>query len=114
MGGMAANNKFDVTWCEVESAAKARTEIERCLKSAEHVGQRFTGTPYRLHRLLFVCDGRFNHEERIARIARTFWAGRSTAEIRELFQRVSFVRAELGPRARWRGLGPECALQAKI
>ena len=114
MGGMAENGEFDVTWCEVESAAKARTEIERCLKIAEHVGQRFTGTPYRLHRLLFVCDGRFNHEERIARIARTFWTRRSAAEIRELFQRVSFVRAELGPRARWRGLGQECALQAKI
>lgn len=113
-GGQGTTSEFNVTWCEVESAAKARAEIERCLKIAEHIGQRFTGTAYRLHRLLFVCDGRFNHEERIARIARTFWAGRSVAQIRELFQRVCFVRAELGPRARWRGLGPECTLQEKI
>jgi len=114
MGGMAENDEFDVTWCEVESAAKARTEIERCLKIAEHFGRGFTGTAYRLHRLLFVCDGRFNHEERIARIARTLWAGRSTTETRELFKRVFFVRSELGPRARWHGLGPEFALQVKI
>lgn len=96
----------DVWWVEVESAAKARAEVERCLLIARHVGRRIGGTNYRVHRLVFVCDGRFNHEKRIIAIAKAMFQHLGAWEIESIMRNISFVRVRLGPRARWLGAHP--------
>lgn len=94
----------DADIVEVECAAKAKQELQRCLAIASNVGRRFTDTQLRLASLIFVCDARLNHEARIRRAASELWASRSKAERADLAGRVQLVNVQLGPCAKWLGV----------
>lgn len=81
---------------EQEAAAKARPELERCLKAAEFVGRPLDAEGrYRIGGLVFVFDRELNHARRIALAASSLWGHRPAAERATLERRVKLVAVEL-------------------
>ena len=81
---------------EQEAAAKARGELEKCLKAAEYVGTSLSkdGT-VKVAGLVFVYDRSLNHARRILLAANSMWCGRSATERVTLESRVKLVAVEL-------------------
>jgi hypothetical protein len=81
---------------EQEAAAKARSELEKCLKAAEYVGTSLSkdGTA-KIAGLVFVYDRSLNHARRILLAANSLWGGRTVAERATLESRVKLVAVEL-------------------
>lgn len=81
---------------EQEAAAKARSELEKCLKAAEYVGSSLSkdGT-VKIAGLVFVYDRSLNHARRILLAASLMWQGRTSAERAALESRVKLVAVEL-------------------
>ncbi|MFK3738736.1 hypothetical protein [Massilia sp. TN1-12] len=98
-------------WGEVESAAKSSAEIARCLRIATLSKTLFHGTQRKLLGVVFICDGRFNHERRIQNVAKVLWANISPEKRLELSRRVQFVRVQLGTRACWENCSAPVALK---
>lgn len=89
---------------ELEAAAKARAELEKCLKAAEFVGQPLDkGGTYRIAGLVFVFDREQNHARRLLLAANSLWSGRSAAERGALERSVKLVAVELRPPLVWVG-----------
>ncbi|MDP3251141.1 MAG: hypothetical protein Q8M77_04450 [Hydrogenophaga sp.] len=81
---------------EQEAAAKARQELEKCLKAAEYVGRSLDSEGrYRIGGLVFVFDRDLNHARRILLAANSLWGDRPHAERTELEKRVKLVAVEL-------------------
>lgn len=98
--GMVWQRKPDgsvaVELVEQEATAKARTELEKCLKAAEFVGHALDRDgAYRVSGLVFVFDRELNHARRIALAANSLWGGRTLAERATLERRVKLVAVEL-------------------
>lgn len=87
---------------EQEAAAKARTELEKCLRAAEFVGQPLdkAGT-HRVAGLVFVFDRELNHARRILLAATSLWGGRTPAERARLERCVKLVAVELRDPLLW-------------
>jgi hypothetical protein len=81
---------------EQEAAAKARSELEKCLRAAEYVGTSLSkdGTA-KVAGLVFVYDRSLNHARRILLAANSIWGGRTLAERATLESRVKLVAVEL-------------------
>lgn len=91
VGGVAT-----VELVEQEAAAKARQELEKCLKAAEYVGRPLDSEGrYRIGGLVFVFDKELNHARRILLAANSLWGHRPHAERAELERRVKLVSVEL-------------------
>lgn len=87
---------MSVELVEQEAAAKARLELERCLKAAELVGYPLDSQgQYRIGGLVFVYDRELNHAGRILLAASSLWGRRPVAERAELEKRVKLVAVEL-------------------
>jgi len=81
---------------EQEASAKARTELEKCLRAAEYVGRALDKDGiYRVAGLVFAFDRELNHARRILLAASSLWADRTTAERVTLERRVKLVAVEL-------------------
>lgn len=81
---------------EQEAAAKAREELEKCLRAAEFVGMPLDPTGmYRLAGLVFVFDRELNHARRIMLAANSLWGDRPTTERVVLEKRVKLAAVEL-------------------
>lgn len=81
---------------EQEAAAKARQELEKCLRAAEYVGRSLDSAGrYRIGGLVFVFDRDLNHARRILLAANSLWGDRPLAERAELEKRVKLVAVEL-------------------
>lgn len=81
---------------EQEAAAKARQELERCLRAAEFVGRSLDAEGrYCIGGLVFVFDRELNHARRILLAARSLWGSRPPAERAALEKRVKLVAVEL-------------------
>lgn len=98
--GMVWQRKADgvatVELVEQEAAAKARQELEKCLKAAEYVGRSLDSEGrYRIGGLVFVFDRELNHPRRILLAANSLWGDRPHAERTELEKRVKLVAVEL-------------------
>ena len=90
-----------IEWIEVESAAKSKGEIQKCLLLSKKCGRKIQDTEYHISRLIFVCDSRINHESRIVRAAKDLWSNFPPSERRQLSQNIWIVNVELGFGARW-------------
>lgn len=91
-----ADGHVSVELVEQEAAAKARPELERCLKAAEFVGRALDAEGrYRIGGLVFVFDRELNHARRIALAASSLWGHRPPAERAALERRVKLVAVEL-------------------
>ncbi len=87
---------------EQEAAAKARTELEKCLRAAEYVGTILPGVErYKLSAVVFVFDGALSHARRILLAANSLWGEKSTHERMALEKRVKLVHVELRPPLVW-------------
>jgi len=87
---------------EQEAAAKARQELEKCLKAAEYVGRSLDSEGrYRIGGLVFVFDRELNHARRILLAATSLWGDRPHAERAELEKRVKLVAVELRDPLLW-------------
>lgn len=87
---------FEVELIEQEAAAKARTELEKCLKAVEYTGQSLDQNgQYRVGSLVFVFDRELNHARRIMMAATSLWGSRTHAERVTLERRVKLVAVEL-------------------
>jgi len=81
---------------EQEAAAKARPELEKCLKAAEFVGKSLDAAGmYRVAGLVFVYDRELNHARRILLAASSLWGDRPHNERVTLERRVKLVAVEL-------------------
>lgn len=81
---------------EQEAAAKARPELEKCLRAAEFAGRALdTAGIYRVSGLVFVFDRELNHARRILLAANSLWGERPHAERVILERRVKLVAVEL-------------------
>lgn len=81
---------------EQEAAAKARQELERCLRAAELVGRSIDGEGrYKLGGLVFAFDRELGHARRIAQAAASLWGHLPPAERTTLERRVKLVFVEL-------------------
>lgn len=81
---------------EQEASAKARQELEKCLKAAEFVGSSLDSqSRYRIGGLVFVFDRELNHARRILLAANSLWGNRPHAERAVLEKRVKLVAVEL-------------------
>ncbi len=91
-----ADGTASIELVEQEAAAKARQELEKCLRAAEYVGQALDAEGrYRIGGLVFVFDRELNHARRIALAAASLWGNRSQAERVALEKRVKLVAVEL-------------------
>ena len=91
-----ADGTVHVELVEQEAAAKARQELEKCLRAAEFVGQSLDADGrFRIAGLVFVFDRELNHARRIALAAASLWGNRSHAERVALEKRVKLVAVEL-------------------
>lgn len=91
-----ADGTASIEVVEQEAAAKARQELDKCLRAAEFVGQSLdTEGRYRIAGLVFVFDRELNHARRIALAAASLWGNRSHAERVALEKRVKLVAVEL-------------------
>lgn len=87
---------FEVELIEQEAAAKARTELEKCLKAVQYTGQSLDQNgQYRVGSLVFVFDRELNHARRIMMAATSLWSSRPHAERVTLERRVKLVAVEL-------------------
>ncbi len=95
-------------WVEVECAAKPKATIQEALQMTRHWGRELTDSDPHLQfgRLVFVCDGRYNHASRIRKAAREFWSGLGPTERMAHASRVSIVTVCLGATARWMSMSP--------
>ena len=98
--GMVWRRKADgvatVELVEQEAAAKARQELEKCLRAAEYVGRSLDSEgQYRVGGLVFVFDRELSHPRRIMLAANSLWGHRPHAERAELERRVKLVAVEL-------------------
>ncbi len=99
-----ADGHVSVELVEQEAAAKARPELERCLKAAEFVGRALDAEGlYRIGGLVFVFDRELNHARRIALAASSLWGHRPAAERASLERRVKLVAVELRDPLVWVG-----------
>ena len=90
-GGVAG-----VELVEQEAAAKARPELEKCLRAAEFVGQPLDAAgAYQVAGLVFVFDRDLNHAKRILLAATSRWGSRPQIERAALERRVKLVSVEL-------------------
>lgn len=97
-----ADGTASIELVEQEAAAKARQELEKCLRAAEFVGQSLdTEGRYRIAGLVFVFDRELNHARRIALAAASLWGNRSHAERVALEKRVKLVAVELRDPLLW-------------
>jgi hypothetical protein len=106
--GLAWQRRADgtvlVDFIEQEAAAKARAEIERCLKAAEFVGTSLSADgSYRVGGVVFVFDRSLNHARRLLLAASSLWGGRTLAERTTLERRVTLVAVELREPLVWVG-----------
>ncbi len=91
-----ADGTASIELVEQEAATKARQELEKCLRTAEFVGQSLDPEGrYRIAGLVFVFDRELNHARRIALAAASLWGNRSQAERVALEKRVKLVAVEL-------------------
>lgn len=91
-----ADGTASIELVEQEAAAKARQELEKCIRAAEFVGQSLDAEGrYRIAGLVFVFDRELNHARRIALAAASLWGNRSHAERVALEKRVKLVAVEL-------------------
>lgn len=89
---------------EQEAAAKARQELEKCLRAAEFVGRALDADgQYRIGGLVFVYDRELNHARRILLAAASLWGDRPHAERVMLEKRVKLVAVELRDPLLWVG-----------
>ena len=89
---------------EQEAAAKARQELEKCLRAAEFVGRALDAEgQYRIGGLVFVYDRELNHARRILLAAASLWGDRPHAERVMLEKRVKLVAVELRDPLLWVG-----------
>lgn len=94
----------EVELIEQEAAAKARAELEKCLKAAEYTGQKLDQDGrYRVGCLVFVFDRELNHARRIMAAATSLWGNRPHAERVTLERRVKLVAVELRDPLVWVG-----------
>ncbi len=99
-----ASGPMDVELVEQEAAAKARQELEKCLKMAELVGRPLDARGlYRVGGLVFVYDRELNHARRILLAAASLWGDRPHAERVMLERRVKLVAVELRDPLVWVG-----------
>ena len=85
-----------VEWIEQEAAEKSMKELERCLGTAECVGQALEAEKtYRVAGLVFVFDQERNHARRILLAANSRWGHLIDAERAALERRVALVAVEL-------------------
>lgn len=97
-----ADGTASIELVEQEAAAKARQELEKCLRAAEFVGQSLDAEGrVRIAGLVFVFDRELNHARRIALAAATLWGNRSHAERVALEKRVKLVAVELRDPLLW-------------
>lgn len=93
---LRADGSMVIELVEQEAAAKARQELEKCLRAAEFVGQSLdVEGRYRIGGLVFVFDRELSHARRIALAAASLWGNRSQAERVALEKRVKLVAVEL-------------------
>lgn len=91
-----ADGTASIELVEQEAAAKARPELEKCLRAAQYVGQALdVEGRYRIGGLVFVFDRELSHARRIALAASTLWGDRPQAERVALEKRVKLVAVEL-------------------
>ena len=99
-----ASGPMDVELVEQEAAAKARQELEKCLRMAELVGRPLDARGlYRVGGLVFVYDRELNHARRILLAAASLWGDRPHAERVMLERRVKLVAVELRDPLVWVG-----------
>lgn len=99
-----ADGAMTVELVEQEAAAKARPELERCLKAAEFVGRALDGAGrYRVGGLVFVFDRELSHARRILLAATSLWGHLPSAERATLERRVKLVAVELRDPLVWVG-----------
>lgn len=95
---------MNVELVEQEAAAKARQELEKCLKAAELVGYPLDPEGrFRIGGLVFVYDRELNHAGRILLAASSLWGRRPASERIELEKRVKLVAVELRDPLVWVG-----------
>ena len=88
--------QVDVELIEQEAAAKARPELEKCLRAAEFAGYAMDNARvYRVSGLVFVYDRELNHARRILLAATSLWGNRPHDERVTLEQRVKLAAVEL-------------------
>ena len=87
---------------EQEAAAKARSELEKCLRAAEYVGTSLSkdGTA-KVAGLVFVYDRSLNHARRILLAANSLWGNRPAPERAALEKRVTLVAVAIRPPLVW-------------
>ena len=95
-------NKTRINWVEVESSAKTKDEIKKCLRIATECGKFFPNSKLELHTLTFVCDNRLNHESRIRKAAAELWGELHLKERASFLSRVKIVHVKLGPCSAWK------------
>lgn len=89
---------------EQEAAAKARAELEKCLRAAEFVGRPLDAEGhYRVGGLVFVYDRELDHAKRILSAAASLWGNRPHAERATLEKRVRLVAVQLRDPLVWVG-----------
>ena len=99
--------KNALDWVEVESAAKSKDEIQRCLLMLRYCDKRIIDSSnIQLDKLIFVCDARLNHESRIKRSAKDLWSNLTPSERKEKASRVWIVHVQLGLASKWLGMSP--------
>lgn len=87
---------------EQESASKARSELEKCLRAALYIGTSLPGDAiYKLTAVVFVFDGSLSHARRIMLAANSLWGDKPAPERIALEKRVKLVAVELRPPLVW-------------
>jgi len=101
-GGYHSEKVRRVEWVEQEAAMKARPEIERCLRAAEHVSTRLSDDGRTvLVGMVFVFDDALSHARRILHAADSLWGHKSATERALLERRVKLVCVKLRPPLTW-------------
>ena len=102
--GRMPDGTMAVELLEQESASKARSELEKCLRAALYIGTSLPGDKvYKLTALVFVFDGSLSHARRILLAANSVWGDRPVLERIALEKRVKLVAVELRPPLVWIG-----------
>lgn len=100
--GRMSDGTMAVELLEQESASKARSELEKCLRAALYIGTSLPGdVVYKLTALVFVFDGSLSHARRILLAANSLWGDRPALERIALEKRVKLVAVELRPPLVW-------------
>jgi hypothetical protein len=97
-----ADGSMGVEFVEQEASAKARAELEKCLRAAELHGHRLDSPgKYRVAGLVFVFDRELNHAHRILLAATSLRGSKSNGERIALERRVKLVSVELRDPLLW-------------